>query len=164
MEEPLPPLLLTTCRPPDTDREAVGDEKKDVAAGCDAAGNIFPPRDGGSGERGGKGAAGARGRIFRAEVAERGPVGGCGGLGGSGAVRTLSTPPGSEADGAASEASAAVEGVLKANEHWVLQMLSRRTASTPTSAMSWRQLFTRRDWHSAYQKVFLKHGIQKHQH
>ena len=53
----------------------------------------------------------------------------------------------------------ATGGEVSAKLHWVLQMLSRRTASTPTSAISWRQLFTRRDWHSAWEGEVEKEEI-----
>lgn len=80
------------------------------------------------GRSGGRGAFGAR-------IEPRwGALGGLGAGGGGGAV---STP------------SVVASGELRAKEHWVLQILSLLTASTPTSAISWRQLFTRRDWHSA---------------
>ena len=36
-------------------------------------------------------------------------------------------------------------GELRANEHWVLQMLSLRTASWPNSKISWGQLLILRD-------------------
>ncbi len=83
---------------------------------------------------GGLGGFGAIGGLFGdsgldgVNGARGGTSGARGGTGGGGAVRL---PSGS--------------GVLRANEHWVLQMLSRRTASTPTSAISWRQLLTRKD-------------------
>ena len=41
------------------------------------------------------------------------------------------------------------EGALSANEHCVLHMLSRRTASSPNSKMSLGQLLILRDWHCA---------------
>ena len=44
-------------------------------------------------------------------------------------------------------------GELRAKVHWVLQMLSRLTASTPTSEISWRQLLTLKDWHWAFSLV-----------
>ena len=44
-------------------------------------------------------------------------------------------------------------GELRAKVHWVLQMLSLLTASTPTSEISWRQLLTRSDWHWAFSLV-----------
>ena len=137
---------LTPWSPLPLERVAEGDVKKgaEEAATGVAALKVEPPlpaadRTG----RGGRGGEGARGRLpGRAADAERGPCGSCwGGLGGSGAVSTLSTPGKLE--------TMASGGVLSANEHCVLQMLSRRTASTPTSAISWRQLLTRKDWHSA---------------
>ena len=91
----------------------------------------------------------------------RGTLGGGGGawgkglegapLGGRGRCGGWSRPPRFGGSGAVSVPSAVCTrfatgtGEVRAKLHWVLQMLSRRTASTPTSAISWRQLFTRRD-------------------
>ena len=89
----------------------------------------------------------------------RGTLGGGGGgcgkgleaLGGRGKWEGWSRPPRLGGNGAVSVPSAVCtrlatgSGEVSAKLHWVLQMLSLLTASTPTSAISCRQLFTRRD-------------------
>ena len=107
--------------------------KKLPGAGTDPKNAGAPSLRGGRGGEGAdKGLLGVSG-LDGVNGARGGTNGALGGTGGGGAVKL---PSGS--------------GVLRANEHWVLQMLSRLTASTPTSAISCLQLLTRRDWHSAY--------------
>ena len=96
---------------------------------------------GGKNCRGGRGGSWRIGTAGRGGTLERGSEG-LWGVGGNGAVRvpsltTLFTGG----------------GELRAKVHWVLQILSLLTASTPTSEMSWRQLLTRSDWHWAFSRV-----------
>ena len=129
---PLPPPLLPPClpvlpprlTPPDcggtTNGEVMGREE-----GPRGAEGELKKLDWRMGGRGGLGGSGGSGRLDEMGRGGKGARGGSGlllrGGGGGGAV---STPSVTESGG------------LRAKEHWVLQMLSRRTASTPTSAMS----------------------------
>ena len=105
--------------------------------------NGAPPEEkpGRRGTRGGGGGLGGGGREGGAPLWGGGGWGRPPCVGGRGAVRVPSPVCTRLATGT---------GEVRAKLHWVLQMLSLRTASTPTSAISWRQLLTRRDWHSAW--------------
>jgi len=95
---------------------------------------VKPGRSGGLGGSGGIGLIADPGLGGELGRGIDGPTGLCG-EGGSGAVRDPSVVTIFETGA----------GELSAKEHCVLQMLSLLTASTPTSAISCLQLFTRKD-------------------
>jgi hypothetical protein len=100
---------------------------------------LEPVKPGLSGGRGGRGGIGLMGDPGLGGTLGRGrdgpgPIGRLGD-GGRGAVKAPSVVT----------IFATGTGELRANEHWVLQILSLLTASTPTSAISCLQLLTRSD-------------------